>query len=295
MSKLTVVFRQSCVGILSSAVFFGVGAFSQSSSSSRDQAARSSALRLPDPPTPAEVASTAVSNPKQIASNQVRPFSRIGFGVKVGLLGAGFEVATPIARTLNLRGGADFFNYGRSFSVDNVNYNAKFNVRAAEASLDFFPWAKGFHLSPGAVVYNGVSLNADANVPPGSDFTLNGHDYVSGSTNPVTGTADVTLNRFAPKFTFGFGNLVPRNGRHFSIPFELGVAYIGDPKVKLNLAGTACADTYPPSNCQDVTTSQQIQADIAAEETKLEKDASAIKLMPVFSIGIAFNRGIGGR
>ena len=210
----------------------------------------------------------------------------------VGLLGIGFEAATPIARDFNVRGGANFFSYSRSFGINNINYAAKLDLRSVEASLDFFPWAKGFHVSPGAILYNGISLDANANVPGGSYFTLNGTTYESSSTDPVTGTAKVGLNRFAPMLTLGFGNLIPRSVRHFSVPFEIGFAYIGDPKVQLNLAGTACT-TYPALNCQDVATSQQIQSDIAAQEAKFQKDASAIKLLPLFSIGVAFNRGLG--
>ncbi len=227
------------------------------------------------------------------SSKQFRPFSRVGFGVKAGMLGIGFEAASPIARYLNVRSGADFFNYNRSFSIDNINYDAKFDLRSVEASVDFFPWARGLHISPGALVYNGTKLSANANVPSGSSFTLNGNSYISSTTSPVTGTANVNVNHFSPKLTLGFGNLIPRNGRHFSVPFEIGFAYFGDPKVNLNFTGVACSSSYPLSNCQDVTASQQIQSDIAAQEAKFQKDASAVRLMPLFSIGIAFNRSIG--
>ena len=286
--------RYTLVALLSSALAFSASGVSAQSSASGSggvnpsQLSTSSALVAGGSGSPETVAAS-----KPAARPQVGRFSRIGFGVKVGLLGVGFEAATPIARDLNLRGGGNFFNYSRSFDIDGINYAAKFNLRSVEASLDFFPWAKAFHISPGAILYNGISLDANANVPSGSRFTLNGHTYVSSSTNPVAGTANVDLNHFAPKLTFGFGNLIPRNGRHFSIPFEIGFAYIGDPKVKLNFTGSACSPTYPVSNCQDVTTSQQIQSDIAAQEAKFQKDTSAIKLMPLFSIGIAFNRGLG--
>jgi len=68
-------------------------------------------------------------------------------------------------------------------------------------------------------------------VPAGKTFTLDGTTYTSSATDPVTGTGAVTMNKTAPKLTVGWGNLVPRSGRHFSVPVEIGAAYIGDPKV----------------------------------------------------------------
>jgi hypothetical protein len=42
-----------------------------------------------------------------------RPFSRIGVAWRLGIGGAGFDVATPLARKLNLRAGYDRFGYLR--------------------------------------------------------------------------------------------------------------------------------------------------------------------------------------
>lgn len=129
-----------------------------------------------------------------------------------------------------MRGGANFFSYADTFSPDGITYDATLALRSGEASLDWFPGAKGFHLSPGALIYDGNKLSGNAGVPSGQSFTLNGTDYTSSATSPVTGTAGLTFNKFAPKLTAGFGNLIPRSGRHFSVPLELGFAYVGDPK-----------------------------------------------------------------
>ena len=239
-------------------------------------------------------AAAGVIRSKTVTSSPSGRFSRVGVGVKVGILGAGIEAATPLTRTLNLRGGFNSFSYADTFTVDQVNYDASLNFRSAEASLDWFPWARGFHLSPGALVYNGNQLSANASVPAGTDFTLNHDSYTSSATDPVTGTAKLDFRKFAPKLTAGFGNLLPRSGGHWSVPFELGFAYMGDPKVALNLSGTACPTTYPPSPCQNVATSQQIQSDIAAQEAKFQKDTEVARIFPIFSLGVAFNFGANG-
>lgn len=117
---------------------------------------------------------------------------------------------------------------------------------------------------------------------------MNNVSYLSSTADPVSGTGSLKFpNKAAPKLTVGFGNMLPRNGRHFSVPVELGFAYIGDPKVLLNLKGTAC-----DSNgvyCQDVTTSPEIQANIAGQQLKIQNDVSPARFFPIFSVGFAAN------
>lgn len=221
------------------------------------------------------------------AAEYTRPFSRLGVGVKVGILGIGFQAATPLNRCMNLSGGANFFSYTDNLTSDGIHYNANLRLRSAETSLDFFPFAGSFHISPGALLYNGNQLIANASVPGGQSFTLNDVDYQSSVTDPVTGSGSLKFNQAAPKLTVGFGNMLPRNGRHFSFPVEVGFAYVGDPKVLLNLKGTACDPTG--LGCQDVSTNSQIQANIAGQQLKIQNDVSPARFFPIFSMGFAAN------
>jgi hypothetical protein len=51
-------------------------------------------------------------------------------------------------------------------------------------------------------------------------------------------------------FTVGWGNLVPRNHRRFSLPVEFGFIYTGAPRTALSLQGSACDPSEV--NCLDV-------------------------------------------
>ncbi|MGB9144838.1 MAG: hypothetical protein WCC14_03375 [Acidobacteriaceae bacterium] len=217
------------------------------------------------------------------------PFSGLAIGVKFGLLGIGVEAATPLSRTLNLRGGANFFSYNDILTDDGISYNANLHFRSAEASLDWFPWAGAFHISPGALLYNGNQITANASVPGGQSFTLNNQNYVSSDTDPVTGSGSLTLNKAAPKLTVGWGNMLPRSGRHWSVPFDVGFAYVGDPKVSLKLAGTACYDYEGQDYCSDVATNAMIQSNLAAQQQKIANDAAPARFYPLVSVGLAFN------
>ena len=77
--------------------------------------------------------------------------------------------------------------------------------------------------SPGALLYNDNQITGGASVPAGKTFTLNGTTYTSSATNPVTGNGSVTMNKEAPKLTVGWGNLLPRNGRHFTVRWNSGL------------------------------------------------------------------------
>lgn len=215
-------------------------------------------------------------------------FSTVAVGVKVGVLGVGFEAATPLSTHLNLRAGANFFNYSDTLTSDGIAYNANLQFRSSEASLDYFPWAKSFHISPGALLYNGNEITGTANVPAGQTFTLNGTTYTSSATDPVNGNGSVTFNKAAPKITVGWGNLIPRSGRHFSIPVELGFAYVGDPKVALNLNGTACYTYQGAPYCANVATDPTIHANVLAQQQKIANDAAPARFFPVLSTGFAY-------
>jgi len=216
------------------------------------------------------------------------PFSQVAIGAQVGILGIGAEAAVPLSYHLNLRAGGNFFSYSDTLTDDGITYNADLKFRSSEASVDWFPWGRSFHISPGALVYNGNRVTGAASVPAGQTFTLNNTTYTSSSTAPVSGYGTLTMRKAAPKLTIGWGNLIPRDGRHFSVPFEIGAAYVGDPKVALNLAGTACYTYEGAPYCADVATDPMIQANVVAQQQKIAKDADDIRFFPIISTGLAY-------
>ena len=210
----------------------------------------------------------------------------IGVGAKISLLGIGGEAAIALTKRINVRGGFNFFNYSHGFDKDGINYGAQIAFRSAEAHLDWFPLG-GFHLSPGLLFYNDNHIDATATVSAGQQFTLGGVNYTSDSTNPVTGTAKLGFNKVAPTFLIGFGNLLPRNRRRFSLTTEFGVAYTGAPTASLNLVGTAC--TVPAAICVNAATDPTVQSNVQSEITKVNHDVSVLKFYPLASFGFGIN------
>jgi hypothetical protein len=218
---------------------------------------------------------------------------RLGIGVKASmLLGIGVEAATSVTQKTNVRGGFNMFSYEYDYTKDNIDYGAKMRLRSAQATFDWFPFGGGFHLSPGVLLYNGNQVEANGTVAGGKSFTLGDAHYTSLGSDPVkaVGTVDLSSNSVAPMFLFGWGNLLRRRGGHFSVNFEMGAAFSGEPKAKLALTGTACQG----ATCYNAATDPTVQANVRSEESKVNNSISFLQATPVISVGFGYRFG-GGR
>ncbi len=214
---------------------------------------------------------------------QVRPFSTVAIGIHAGSLGAGLETATPLSRSLNLRTGANFIDWKYAFNIDGINYATNINFRNGQASIDWFPFHGGFHISPG-VLYFRNGLSGTAAVPPGQLFTLSNTAYINSVDDPVGGTASVTYaHHFAPALMFGMSNIIPRNGRHFSMPLEFGAAYTQSPVMNVILAGTACT----VQGCFNAGTDPGTQANLKQEISDINQTVKKVTVFPIVSLGFA--------
>jgi len=211
-----------------------------------------------------------------------------GIGVKGSLLGGGVEVAARVTHQINARAGFNMISYSRSFNKDGIAYQGTLGFKTVEGHLDFFPWAGNFHISPGVLAYIGDPITATATVAGGQSFTLGGTTYYSETGTPVTGNGKIDFNQVSPMATIGWGNLVPRGRhKHFSVPFEIGVAFQGSPKATLNLSGNVCD---PPGNvnCRPAATDTGVQSNVQSEQNKLNNSMSFFKMYPIISIGFGY-------
>jgi hypothetical protein len=213
-----------------------------------------------------------------------RPFSSIGIGVKGGLAGAGFDVATPLVPGwINLRGGASFFRYnGATFTTNNIDVNGSLKFQNASAVVDVFPFHGGFRLSGGLTAYNNTELSATLGVPAGQSFKLGNATYYSSRSDPIAGNASFKFGgRTAGRVSIGTGNMLPRKGR-FAFETEFGVQFFTPPVVIYNITGSACLDS-DGTDCGPVE-----QADVVAEQNKLQNDLTDLQYYPIVSFGFSF-------
>jgi hypothetical protein len=238
---------------------------------------------LPDAPTAHSRRSNA--NTARETRLPTRPFSAFAAGVTFGAGGVGIQAATPLSERFNLRAGASFFNYNGNFNDSGLLINGQLKFRAVNAALDWFPFHNGFRISPGLLIYNGNSFNANYNVPGGQNFDLGDGTYTSDPTDPVHGSGGVSFgSRVAPTLTAGFGNMIPRTGGHLSFPIEIGFQYIGPPKINFDLQGSACSS----DGCADIQSDPSYKPNLQQELDDINSDIHGLRFYPIATIGAAY-------
>lgn len=247
---------------------------SDSTSSSTYLAPRPKEIELPP----------LVGRRKPLEYRRFQFLSAVAVGVKADSFGYGVEVATPVAPSMNLRVGGNLFNYGYTFGVDGVNYNAQILFHSGQVNLDWYPFHGSFHVGPAAIYFNN-QVNALLNVPAGKSFELGNSAFTNSISDPVHGSAAITYGRsIAPALVAGFGNILPRSGRHFSVPVEFGAAYTGVAQIKLKLQGTACQS----GACFNMATNPDYQYSLLQQQNDMNETLKKFQVYPIVSTGISY-------
>jgi len=214
-----------------------------------------------------------------------RPKLDVAFSISS--LGFGGQVAKPLARRSDIRGGFNFYSYGTDFTKDGARYAEDVDLRSVNVQYDKYLFG-GLFISGGALVWNGNKGDATVSVDGGKTFALGTKSYISDPSNPVHGSSGVRINKFAPLVTLGYGNLISKGRIVYSI--EGGVAFHGTPDATLSLNGGACIGVPAGLFCQDIGSNAGIQNDVAAQQTKINNDISGYKYYPIvqFMIGYKF-------
>jgi hypothetical protein len=241
---------------------------------------------LPELPLPPS-SHFSVLQADRAAGRSIRPFSTIGIAVTAGTGGLGLQIATPLADHFNLRLNGSYFSYYANFSTDGVNVTGRILPRSLNASIDYFPFHNGFHISPGVTLDNANAVHGTLSIPAGQSFDLGDGTYTSSASDPVTGAVAVSFgNRVAPSFTVGWGNLIARRSRHFSVPVDIGFEYIGAPLVAFNLQGTACDEN---NNCGQIQGDPSTLANEQQQRDKINNDIRPLRFYPILSLGFGFS------
>jgi hypothetical protein len=214
---------------------------------------------------------------------------RFGIGVNAGTMGAGIQAATAVMRKSNVRVGFNYFSYSASTSSSstNITFDGKLRLESAEVLFDQYLFG-GFHVSPGLAMYYGNQATGNAAIPAGQTITLNSVQYYSAAAAPITGTGSFTAGKFAPEVLFGFGNLLPRSARHFTLNFDAGVVFVRSPLIQLDLVGNACTISQT-AGCSPIATTPSVESNLMAEQTKLNNTAASyLKYWPVIRLGFGY-------
>lgn len=263
------------------------------------------ALPLPEAPDPAAYGGKEKYNIPTDATAYQEPFSRIGIGVDVNTLGFGIKSAVVLNHALDARlmGNLFFLNTGK-FEVEGFDAMVNVHMASAAASLDWYPFASVWRISPGLMFYNANQVTFSSQIVPGTSFSLNGQNFYSASPNPITGATPLTgtgilgLHTIRPAFTLagGFGKFIPRSHRHWSFPSEFGVAFTGGPSANVNFSGWACTNAQQ-TNCSNVANPLNPVAiafndNLQSALAKWRFDLNKVQVYPLFSYSAVYSFNI---
>jgi hypothetical protein len=232
------------------------------------------------------------ANPQH--SRTVPAFSQIGLSGGISTLGLNMQAAVNANRYLNIRGVGNFLKFtDNGISTSGFTAAGTLNFATGGVSVDYYPFPRhGLRLSPGVNFYNQSMLNASMVAAGGTSFTLNDTKYYASKAIPVTGVASLALNKqkISPTASIGWGNIIPRNGGHWSFPVEVGAAYVGNPQLGINLiSGQVCQDPSGTIGCQNVVGDATLTSNLQAQVAKYQKDLKPLRFHPLFSFGVGYS------
>jgi hypothetical protein len=255
---------------------------------------------LPSAPDPAaSAANPERENVPYTAKWHQPPFSRIGIGADVSLLGIGIKPAIVLNEYLDARGLINFFGFSpRQFEVDGFKINANVHMASAAAAVDLYPYNSIWRVSAGLFFFNGNQVSAATIIAGGTSFNLGSANYYSSSTDPVNGSVALGLHtvKRAPMVSFGFGRFIPRSNRHWSFPAEFGVIYMGAPSLTVITAGDVCTDKAQ-TNCSDIgdpnnPVAVDFNTNLQAKLTQWRNDLKRVQFYPILSYSVVYSFNI---
>jgi len=195
-------------------------------------------------------------------------------GLTAGTLGAGINVATPINDSFQLRLNVNGAKYSHTQKEEDVDYDADLKFANVGLLVDYFPFESvGFHLTGGAY-YNGNKIDASGKPNASGNIEINDIEYDVTELGKLDAKLD--FDKFAPYAGIGWGNDSRSEGFGFSL--DLGVL-VGQTHVGLT-------PTY--GSAATAAVRQSIDADIVAEQKKLDDDLDKLKVYPVIMFGVTY-------
>jgi hypothetical protein len=193
-----------------------------------------------------------------------------GVGIKAGTLGAGLEGRWSPIPWLDVRVGANRYDFDDEGSQAGINYDAVFSLDTYYATANLRIPLSPFRFTVGAFANNNELQLVSTNIS-GADFDIGGTTFTASDVGTLTSTTsfDETSPYVGVGYDFEIFGKVGLN-------FDLGVLWQGEPSVTLQADGIA-------------TSLPAFQAALEAERLQLEDDVNDYKAWPVLSLGFVYN------
>lgn len=191
-----------------------------------------------------------------------------GVGFKAGTLGLGIEGRYKPLPTLDVRVGANAYDYDDSGSRAGLEYDSTLNLETFYATANL-----SFPLSPLRLTAGLFSNGNEVNMTSldSATFDIGGTTYTAADVGSLTSTT--SFGSTSPYVGIGYDfELFGKVG----LNLDLGLLWQGEPEVSLVADGLLAADPAFVSSLE-------------AERQQLEDDISDYKAWPVISLAFVYN------
>lgn len=197
----------------------------------------------------------------------------VGVVGEVGTTGIGGHMVIPLRKNLNARLGMGYLSYSYNGSTNGMNYDLSMKARTYDALLDWYPKEhSSFHVT-GGLAYNGSKIDAQARPDASGNYSIDGNSYSAASAGKIKGQVD--FGRIAPYLGVGWSRASEKG---WSFSSDVGLLFQGSPRTTLTSSGC----TAPAAACN------QLAADVAKENSRLNDEVSRFKVYPVLRVGISY-------
>ena len=193
--------------------------------------------------------------------------------LKLGTLGVGLDVSTPINDKLSARFNLNGASYTDTDTQDDNDYEGTLDLLTAGVLLDYYPFENNFRLSGGAY-YNGNGFKGNIKPSATTSIDINGKEYNVGDIGSLD--SELSFDKVAPYVGLGWGNDAHDKGWGFT--FDLGVMYHGK--------GEA---TLTPKDVSPLVDRAELDRNVKNEEQDINDDLSDYKFYPVVALGVNYS------
>ena len=195
--------------------------------------------------------------------------NNFGIGAKAGTLGIGIEGTWRALPWIDLRVGANRYDYDDSGSQAGIPYDGTLALDTIYGTANFrFPLSP-FRVTAG-LYSNGNELQLQSTAPSGT-YNIGGIDFNAADVGTLRSVS--SFSGTAPYVGVGYDFTVAGK---VGLNLDFGVLWQGEPNVSLVADGVIAGDPA-------------FQAALEAERQELEDEVSDYKAWPVISVGFVFN------
>lgn len=192
-----------------------------------------------------------------------------GLYAGVSSLGLQLGVAQSLTDQLSIKLAYSGASYDADGETDGVDYEYDLDLSSVSLLLDWHVFDNDFRVTAGALA-NGNEISAESKI---SGATIEVGDTVFTADQVGRLEGDIEFDSLAPYLGIGWGRAL---GEGFSVIFDLGVAFQGEPEVELRSVGGTFSNN------------PILIAEVEREEQELQDDAEDFDLYPVISLGFSY-------